>query len=174
MMTRAVFAKMTEDDLALLHRWFEQPHVREFYDREPRTYDEVAAHYRGRIRGEVPTYPFIASSDGIAIGYLQTYRIADHPDYARAIDVGPDSAGVDMLIGEPAYAHRGLGAPLLRQFVDEIVWSTTGATTCWIGPAIHNAIAIRCYAKAGFVHAKTVHVPGEERPEYLMRLARHP
>jgi RimJ/RimL family protein N-acetyltransferase len=166
------FARMTEEDLRLLHRWFEEPHVRAFYDREPRTLDEVAASYRGKILGDEPTVPYIASIDGAPIGYLQTYRLDDYPRYASAIDAGPDGAGVDMLIGEPAHAHRGLGAPLLRQFVDEIVWPTTGATTCWIGPKVHNAIAIRCYAKAGFVHARTVLVPGEEHPEYLMRMAR--
>jgi RimJ/RimL family protein N-acetyltransferase len=163
---------MTLDDLGLLHRWLQQPHVREFYDREPHTFEGVAANYRDKIRGDEPTEPYIASLDATPIGYLQTYRFADYPDYARTIDVGSADAGVDMLIGEPAYAHRGLGAPLLRQFVDEIVWPTTGATTCWIGPAIHNAIAIRCYTKAGFVHARTVLVAGEERPEYLMWIAR--
>jgi aminoglycoside 6'-N-acetyltransferase len=166
------FARMTEADLRLLHRWFEEPHVREFYDREPRTVDEVAAQYRGKIVGDEPTAPYIASLAGAPIGYLQSYRFADYPDYAATIGVGLDTAGVDMLIGEPAYAHRGLGAPLLRQFLDDVVWPTTGATTCWIAPAAHNAIAIRCYAKAGFVHARTVVVPGEGRPEYLMWLTR--
>jgi aminoglycoside 6'-N-acetyltransferase len=166
------FRRMTEDDLPLLHRWFEQPHVREFYHREPHTLAEVTASYGGKIRGEVPTQPYLALLDGAPIGYLQTYRIADHPAYAAAIAVGDGAAGVDMLIGEPARAHRGLGAPLLRQFVDEIVWEVTGATACWIGPAAHNAIAIRAYAKAGFAHVKTVHVPGEDHPEYLMQLRR--
>lgn len=166
------FARMTEEDLPLLHRWLEEPHVRQFYNRESRTLEGVAADYGPKIRGEVPTWPFIAAQGGTPIGYLQTYRIDDHPDYARAIAVGAGTAGVDMLIGEPAYAHRGLGAPLLAQFVDEIVWPLTGASECWIGPAELNAIAIRCYAKAGFVYEKSVLVPGEDQPEHLMRLAR--
>ncbi len=116
------FARMTLDDLRLLHRWLQEPHVRAFYDREPQTLEGVAANYRDKIRGDEPTEPYIASLDATPIGYLQTYRFADYPDYARAIDVGSAAAGVDMLIGEPAYAHRGLGAPLLRQFVDDVVW----------------------------------------------------
>src|SRR5215813_8459198 len=163
---------MTEDDLAMLHRWFEEPHVRAFYDREPRTLREVAASYRAKVVGDEPTEPYIASLGETGIGYLQTYRFVDYPEYASAIGVGADAAGVDMLIGEPAYAHRGLGAPLLRQFLDDVVWPTTGATTCWIAPSVHNAIAIRCYAKAGFVHARTVWVPDEDRAEYLMWLTR--
>jgi RimJ/RimL family protein N-acetyltransferase len=163
---------MTEDDLRILHRWLEEPHVREFYDQEPRTFHEVAASYRGKILGDQPTAPYIASLDGTPVGYLQTYRLADYPEYASAIGAGRDAAGVDMLIGEVAYAHRGLGAPLLRQFLDDVVWPITRATTCWIGPSVHNAIAIRCYAKAGFVHARTVMVPGETRAEYVMCLKR--
>jgi RimJ/RimL family protein N-acetyltransferase len=163
---------MTEDQLGLLHRWLEEPHVRAFYDREARTLHGVTEAYLPKIRGEEPTLPFIASLSGVPIGYLQAYRLADHPAYAAVLGVGPDAAGVDMLIGEPSYAHRGLGAPLLRQFVDEVVWEVTGASTCWIGPAVHNTIAIRCYAKAGFVYARTVHVPGDDRPEYVMTCTR--
>ncbi len=166
------FARMVEAQLSMLFRWLAEPHVREFYDRESRAFDDMARKYRGKIRGDEPTDPYIASLDGTPIGYLQTYRLADHPEYAAAIGAPPDAAGADMLIGEPTHAHRGLGAPLLRQFLDDVVWPTTRATSCWIGPAVHNRVAIRCYEKAGFVHVKTMLVPGEHRPEYVMRLAR--
>lgn len=169
---RFSFARLVEADLRQLHEWLEQPHVRAFYDREPRTLHEVAAAYRRKIAGEEPTEPYIASLDGTPIGYFQSYRFADYPDHSAAFDVGSAAAGVDMLIGEPAYAHHGLGAPLLRQFLDDVVWPTTQAATCWIAPLVHNVIAIRCYAKAGFVHARTVVEPGEDRPSYVMWLAR--
>ena len=58
------FARMTEDDLRMLHQWLEEPHVREFYDREPRTFHEAAAKHRGKILGDEPTEPYIASLDG--------------------------------------------------------------------------------------------------------------
>jgi RimJ/RimL family protein N-acetyltransferase len=163
---------MTDADLPRLHGWLEQPHVRAFWSDEPRTLAGVAEHYRGMLEGTDPAHPFIAAADDLAVAYLQTYRIDDHPDYAAHIAVGADAAGVDMLIGEPTYAHRGLGAPLLAQFVDEIVWPLTGARACWIGPSVDNTRAIRAYLKAGFEYVKTVHVPGEAQPEYLMRLIR--
>src|SRR5207244_3953761 len=136
-------------------------HVREFYHDEPRTLAEVSEHYRSRLDGTDQTHPFIASADELPIGYLQTYRIDDHPAYAGVVAVGADAAGVDMLIGEPSFAHRGLGAPLLAQFVGKMVWPLTGANTCWIGPSVDNTRAIRAYVKAGFEYVKTVHVPGE-------------
>jgi aminoglycoside 6'-N-acetyltransferase len=164
------FRRLTEADLPRLHDWLEQPHVRAFWRDEPRTLDGVAERYAGVLAGTEPTYAFIASLEELPIGFLQTYRIADHPDYAARIDVGADAAGVDMLIGDPSFAHRGLGAPLLVQFVDEVVWPVTCARACWIGPTVDNTRAIRCYQKAGFEHVKTVLVPGDDQPEYLMRL----
>lgn len=166
------FRRLAETDLVLLHRWLETPHVRAHWSDEPRTLDAIAASYLPMIRGDDPTHAFVALVDDVPVGYLQTYRIDDNPDYARHIDVGADAAGVDMLIGEPAYVHRGRGAELLRRFVDEIVWSVTSARSCWIGPAIDNTIAIRAYEKAGFIYQKTIEVPGERLPEYLMVLTR--
>jgi len=158
---------MTEADLPRLHDWLEQPHVRAFWRNEPRTVEGLAEHYRDVLTGAEPTYAFIAALEELPIGYLQTYRIGDHPEYAARVEV--EGAGVDMLIGDPAFAHRGLGAPLLVQFVDEVVPAITGEHTCWIGPTVDNVRAIRCYEKAGFEHVKTVLVPGDDQPEYLMR-----
>lgn len=171
------FRRLTEADLPRLHEWLEQPHVRAFWRNEPRTLAGVAEHYAGVLAGTEPTYAFVAALEELPIGFLQTYRMADHPDYAARIDVGPDAAGPgdrrlrsNMLIGDPAFAHRGLGAPLLLQFVTDVVWPLTGARVCWIGPTVDNTRAIRCYQKAGFEHVKTVLVPGDAQPEYLMRL----
>jgi aminoglycoside 6'-N-acetyltransferase len=166
------FRRMTEADLPVMCRWLNEPHVMEFYTREPRTLAGVTEHYIGRITGRDPTHPFIALAADTPIGYFQAYRLADYPDYAAALGAEPDAAGVDMLIGDPAYAHRGLGAPLLQRFLADVVWDLTGASVCWIGPSIHNTRAIRCYEKAGFVYQKTTHIPGEDDPEYVMRLSR--
>src|SRR5262249_7750269 len=102
------------------------------------------------------------------IGYIQAYWIGDHNEYARALQVGPGSAGVDLFIGEPEFVHRGLGSVILRQFVRETVFDRMGARYCVIGPEVGNIIAIRAYEKAGFTYLKTVQVPGERAPEYLM------
>lgn len=164
------FAPLTGADLPLLHRWLQEPHVRAHYDDGLRTLEQVAAYYADCLRGREPTRLYICSLDGTPIAFLQTYRIADYPDYAAIVEVGDDAAGVDMLIGEPAYVHRGLGGPLLAAFVERIVWPVIGARACWIGPSVDNPRAIRAYEKAGFVHVKTVCVAPER--EYLMRLLR--
>jgi aminoglycoside 6'-N-acetyltransferase len=161
---------MREPDVPLLHRWLQEPHVRAFYDDGLRTLDAVAAYYADYFAGREATQISIASQDGVPFAYLQTYRIADHPEYAAIVQVGDTDAGIDMLIGEPAYAGRGLGGPLLREFVDAVVWRATGARVAWIAPSVTNRRGIRAYEKAGFVHVKTVLVKDE--PEYFMRTSR--
>jgi RimJ/RimL family protein N-acetyltransferase len=40
-----------------------------------------------------------------------------------------------------------------------------------IGPEPKNAAAIRAYEKSGFRFFKSIQVPGEPEPEYLMKLS---
>jgi aminoglycoside 6'-N-acetyltransferase len=46
------------------------------------------------------------------------------------------------------------------------------AGSCIIDPEPANRIAIRAYEKAGFRYVKTVKVPAEPQPAYLMRISR--
>jgi GNAT superfamily N-acetyltransferase len=135
-----------------------------------RTVADVAAYYADYLNGVERTLVSIASLDGVPIAYLQAYRISDHPDYAAVVQVGDTDAGIDMLIGDPGSAGRGVGGPLLRAFVDDVVWTGTGADVAWIAPSTENRRGIRAYEKAGFTYVKTVLVKGA--PEYFMMLER--
>jgi RimJ/RimL family protein N-acetyltransferase len=169
---RFEFRRLTEEDLPLLTRWLNAPHVREWWYDEPLELEGVCAKFLPKIRGEVPTHPYLVLADGRPIGYLQTYRIADWPEYAAAIQVEPGAAGVDLFIGEADCLHRGWGSRLLRQFVQEVVFADPEVMGCVVGPELSNRAAIRAYEKAGFRHLKTVAVPDEREPEYLMHLGR--
>jgi RimJ/RimL family protein N-acetyltransferase len=166
---RITFRSLTYADLPLLVRWLNTPHVREWWQHDPRTLEEAIEKYTPLIEGTEPTSAYIILYDERPIGYIQAYKIADWPEYASAIEVEEGAAGVDLFIGEE-YAHRGLGAPILRAFLRDIVFAMPGVACCVIGPSASNATAIRAYEKAGFRHLKTVAVPGEEEPEYLMRI----
>jgi len=109
----------------------------------------------------------------VPVGYLQTYRIADHPEYARALQIEADAAGVDLFIGEAEYLYRGLGPAALRKFLKEVIFADPEISCCVLGPQPENRSAIRAYEKVGFRYVKTVRVPGQEEPEYLMRVLRH-
>jgi RimJ/RimL family protein N-acetyltransferase len=167
------FRPLERADLPLLYRWLTTPHVARWYQQgEPRTLAGVEAKYGPRIDGRTPTRAFVILYDETPIGYIQTYLIGAYPDYARHVAADEVAAGVDLFIGETGYVHRGLGAPLLRAFLRDVVFTQPGVVSCIIGPEPKNAAAIRAYEKAGFGYLKTIQLADEPEPEWLMRLAK--
>ncbi len=167
------FRRMTLDDLPLMQRWLQAPHVLEWWwGGIAPPYEAVEEKYGPRIRGEEPTDPYVILSGDRPIGYIQTYMIRDYPEYAAVVNTDADAAGMDLFIGEVAYLHKGLGSHILRAFLREIAFGKGDATSCIIGPSEANRIAIRAYEKAGFRYFKTIPSPNEPTPEYLMRVTR--
>ncbi|HET9016568.1 MAG TPA: GNAT family N-acetyltransferase [Thermomicrobiaceae bacterium] len=165
------FRALREADFELLQRWLNTPAVLQWW-KEPRTREEVEQEYGPRVRGEDSTRPFLILVEGHPIGYIQTYRIADEPEYARALDLGEAAAGIDLYIGEDAYRWRGLGPEVLRRFLVEVVFADPEIESCVIGPEPANVSAIRAYEKAGFRYLKTIAVPDEPAGEYVLRIGR--
>src|SRR5439155_27134166 len=62
---------------------------------------------------------YVILVDGRAVGLIQTYVVADNPDWEAIVQVGPGVAGVDILIGEEELTGRGLGPQVLAKFVEE-------------------------------------------------------
>ena len=166
------FRRLEPGDLPLLHRWLNTPHVLEWWDNPGPSPEKVEADYLPTMQEGSTTRCYLILHGGVPIGFIQEYLIDDHPEYGRCVQVEAGAAGVDLLIGEAAFVHRGLGAPILRRALDEIVFARPDVTCCIIGPAVTNRVAIRAYEKAGFTYLKTVQVPDEEEPEYLMRISR--
>jgi RimJ/RimL family protein N-acetyltransferase len=167
------FRRLRASDLELMHRWLNAPHVRRWWYAEGNAYAEIEEHYLPAIEGREGTKPFLILHRDEPIGYVQPYRISAEDDetYASLVDV-EGSAGVDLFIGEPQYLYQGLGSRVIRRFLSEHVFSEPGITVCVIGPEPKNVAAIRAYEKVGFRFFKTIQVPGEPEPEYLMRLSR--
>lgn len=166
------FRPVTLSDLPLIYRWLQRPHVKEWYGEGDRTYEETVEHYRSRICGDAPTEAYLIQLDGKPIGYIQAYMISDYPEYSAALDVEEGAAGVDLYIGERKLIHKGLGSTALKAFLSEVVFMNPRTTCCVIGPEPKNLVAIRAYEKAGFTYIKTVRVPGEPEPKYLMRIVK--
>jgi RimJ/RimL family protein N-acetyltransferase len=165
------FERLKTSDLPLMHRWLNAPHVARWWYAEGSTYSEVEETYVPCIEGRDPTEPYLILYDGFPIGYVQTYRISDDPDYARLVQV-ENSADVDMFVGEEEFLHKGLGSHILRRFLGEVVFVNDDVEDCVIGPEPKNAAAIRAFEKADCRYFKTIQVPGETEPEYLMRIPR--
>ncbi len=165
------FRPLRMGDLETMHRWLNAPHVAKWWGAGP-TMESVVEKYAPRIAGREPTRCFLILYADEPIGYIQTYRIGSYPDYARAIALDEAAAGIDLFVGSVEHVNRGLGAPLIVQFLRTIVFDDPDVESCIIGPAAGNRAAIRVYEKVGFRYVKTVQVPGEPEPEYLMLIAR--
>lgn len=165
------FRPLALDDLDLMYRWLSAPHVQQWWS-DARTPEDIRAKYAPRIGGKDATRSFTIRLDERPIGYIQFYRMADYPDYNRYIGAPSDCAGVDLFIGEAELVGHGLGTRVMVAFLQSIVFADPAIASCAICPDEANRRAIRVYEKAGFRHSKTVAVPGEPHPEYVMLMTR--
>ncbi|KQC14344.1 MAG: hypothetical protein APR63_05765 [Desulfuromonas sp. SDB] len=166
------FIPLKPDHLNLLYKWLNLDHVAKWYGkgRNYQFYRNVEDHYLPRTRDICSTKAFIIYIDQNSIGYIQTYKITDYPDYNKHIQADNNSAGMDLFIGDENYLHRGLGPEIIKKFLNEVVFKIFDVEKCIIGPELANKAAIKAYQKAGFSYWKTVKIPDEAEPEYLMIL----
>ena len=153
------FRPLTEEDLHLLREWLEREHVRLWW-RDP--IEHELAHD--------PTGRFAILVDGRPAGMIQTYLVADHPDWGAIVGMEPGLAGVDLLIGEEDLIGRGLGPQVLAQFARTVVFSMAGSSAVVATVEEDNRRSWRAFEKAGFRHVRDVEEDG--RPHRLMRLDR--
>ena len=103
--SRIRFKRAKGSHLSLIHRWLNTPHVSRWWPGEGPSYREVEDKYIPRIEGREPTEPYLILHGEKPIGYIQTYRISDHPAYQEHVRFAR-SAGVDLFIGEPEYLMK--------------------------------------------------------------------
>ena len=167
------FRPMTPDDLALLHEWLQRPHARRWW-RDHGTYEGVVAHYLPAIEGSDPTDHYIVVLEGEAIGMVQTYVVADYPDYAALAGITDRvTAGVDIVIAEVELTGKGLGTDVLRRFVDDIVFARPETTSCVADPDARNLASLRAFEKAGFHVERTFADPDDGQTHTLVRRDRY-
>ncbi len=172
--TKINFQKLQMVDLPLMYQWLNTDFVMQWYGREPITLEQVNKEYGDYIEGRDVPQPYLIRYDTLPIGYIQTYKISDDPDWAKALEPTEEAAGIDLFIGHADYIHRGLGSFVLKRFMQEIIFSQPEIESCLIDPDTENKVAIRAYEKAGFVYWKTI--PEEDGPpeaeNHVMRITK--
>lgn len=166
------FRFMTEDDLPRMHRWLNEGEALRWYGQKPTTLEEVTREYAPKLHGRGDLLAMIITYDGAAIGYIQRYFTRDEEEYWGHQHFPDDTAGIDLLIGEPAFQHRGLGPHVIRTFLKQHVFADGTTARCIIDPDPANVIAIRAYEKVGFRYLRTLQPPDHIEPAYLMALER--
>ncbi len=162
----------TIDDLAVLRRWDEEPHVVESDPNDDWGWETEL------LRSPPWREQLIAEVDGRAIGFVQIIDPAledsrywgDTPAHLRAVDIW---------IGEADARGRGYGGEMMRQALARC-FAPADVGAVLIDPLASNAGAIRFYRRMGFefVEARDFgddhcHVHRLLRERYLQWLA-HP
>lgn len=126
--------------------------------------------YGPEIEGDTKTKHFIIFYAGEPMGYVQTYRITDYPDWNKFVQTGEEAAGLDFFIGDSKFRGRGLGSEIIFECLKQIIFEDPSISTVVSGPDPLNIISRRALEKAGFKYWKTIHPP--EGNEYLMKVER--
>ncbi len=64
-----------------MQRWLTTPHVLEWWGKPGPTLQQVEARYLPRILGKEPTDCYVVIEGDRDIGFIQTYNIANYPEY---------------------------------------------------------------------------------------------
>jgi aminoglycoside 6'-N-acetyltransferase len=152
--TKAVtFRPLTEADLPTVARWLAEDHVRRWW-RDPSDLAAVRAHHLPAIRGDDPTDLFVVVHDGRDAGLVQSYRTADHPDWAATLAATghplPASAGIDYLIGEPDLVGHGVGTAAVIAFTSDVLARYHDVDGVVAAPQLANRPSCRVLEKAGY------------------------
>jgi aminoglycoside 6'-N-acetyltransferase len=161
------FRPLELSDLELVREWLGREHVRRWW-RDP--IEQDIAEITAALEGREPVEYRLIVVDGRPVGLIQSYRLADHPEWEELVQVGPGAAGLDLFIGEEDLIGRGLGPQVLSEFASRVVFAD---------PELHAVVATveeanrrswRAFEKAGFRHVRDVEEGG--LPHRLLRLDR--
>jgi len=157
------FRLLTRADLPLLLAWHHAAHASPWFDHEPHDLEGTEHEYGPAIDGVEPTVMHAIEADGRAIGYIQHYLLSSYADYQLALGIYDDAAGIDYIIGEPAFIGQGYGPRIIRQYVEEIVLPAyPGVSSVVSTPSPENTRSLRALEKAGFRQERTVSVVGHD------------
>jgi RimJ/RimL family protein N-acetyltransferase len=162
---------MAPDDLALVHRWLGEAHVAEWWG-EASPYETMVETWSARVDGRDPVTPWMMEIEGVPVGFIQWYRVADEADWFPGVAIPDGTVAVDLAIGDPDYVGRGHGRRLLLEFCHHVLRSVApDSPEVWIDPSPRNEAAIRSYQAAGFTDTG-IDLPDPDRPGELRRLMR--
>ena len=161
-----------EHDWRLMAHWLSDPRVLEWYEGRDKPYDyaKAADEWSAEKIAKEDLDCRVVECEGIPIGYLQFYPVADAASYE--LESAQDTSGIDSFIGEPDYWERGLGTAMVRAVVEHLL--AAGARKVVIDPRVENPRAIRAYEKAGFRKVKVLKAhedhEGAMRDNWLMEI----
>jgi aminoglycoside 6'-N-acetyltransferase len=141
-MSRVRLRPATLDDLALLRRWDEQPHV---IESDPDSDWEWETEL-----GRTPDWreQLVAEVDGVPIGFVQIIDPAREDSHYWG-DAPANLRAIDIWIGEPSWLGMGYGTTMMRLALARC-FADPAVTGVLIDPLAGNTRAHRFYERLGF------------------------
>jgi aminoglycoside 6'-N-acetyltransferase len=141
---------MTRADFGDVVRWQREPHVARWWSGEASDVAGAEAHYGPALDGTDPTRMWVVEVNGRSVGFVQDYRVGDHPEYSL-LTGEPDAIGFDYAIGDPSWVGKGIGTRMLWTYLSDVVRPHyPEAATYYAAPDHRNAGSLRVLAKLGF------------------------
>jgi aminoglycoside 6'-N-acetyltransferase len=145
------FRPMSTEDLPMVRRWLEAPHVAQWWHDPDEQFALVCEDLNHPAMDQ-----FVVTADDRPFAYLQCYDPTAWSD--NGLGTHPlGTRGIDQFIGEPDMVDRGHGSALIRSFVDGLL--KAGTPRVVTDPDPENVRAVRAYEKAGFQKARLVNTP---------------
>jgi aminoglycoside 6'-N-acetyltransferase len=145
------FRPVSTEDLPMVRRWLETPHVAQWWHDPDEQFALVSEDLDHPAMNQ-----FIVTADDRPFAYLQCYDPAAWPN--NGLGAHPDGTrGIDQFIGVPDMVDQGHGSALIRTFVDGLL--EAGIPLVVTDPDPANIRAVRAYEKAGFQKVRPVNTP---------------
>lgn len=145
-----------EADTNLVHEWNLRPHVAEFWDQA-----WSVDHWRTALdeqRGGDHSLPCLLSHDGVALAYLEVYRVIRNR-LADCYPPEPHDLGVHIAIGDLSRTGRGLGRSALATVAEGLLAADPRCRRVVAEPDVGNVKSIKAFTAAGFTSQGTVDLP---------------
>lgn len=155
------FTPLALDHFSLLHKWMQHPHVSQWWgEGRAWSFPDIQEKYHSYTLGykieqeeKRSISPFVVHFQNRPIGFIQAYNAYDFPREGFNVtdvwqELSQSLAALDFFIGEPDCIGMGLGAEILKAFLESHLFHFYEA--CLVDPDKSNKAAIKTYTKAGF------------------------
>jgi len=167
---------MTAQDLLVMTRWGNAPHVARWWD-SAGTLADTSATYLPMIEGIDPTVALIVEWQGEPIGHGQWCQWGWFPDDASRFDAPPQDYCVDYFIGRRELCGHGIGTLLVAALLADV--RATVPVQRWpecgflVDVDSANTASCRVLEKNGFVGGPDPH-PERSAPGEIVTVFRRP